>query len=528
MRPTLEKVLTTLSELLLMLAEETGYTTDELLRQFRTSTQTPNRKPYRVEAIFDLSPDIFCIHHKDGQLVWCNRAYRDLTGLTGDSVFTTPTFTFIHPDDQQLTVDASRENLVNGEGVLRHFKNRLRRYDGEYVVVAWMSVAGEDEYVYSIARDVTVLDQVEQQLVTQEERYRQLFESNPLPLAVIDSQNYRVLAANDAILVQYGYSREEFLALTMFDFHVQEDITAITPKLEDVPRGLLNSIPVRHRKKDGTIFAVDVTKHDITFEGRNAWIVFAHDATDRIAAERERLQVQTLELKLAKEQELKTHKERFVSTLSHEFRTPLTIAHTLVENLSRYHERMSPERIEEKLAQVNEQLDSMMGIMEGILMLYRTDAQRKNFKREPIQLPDLCQQIIANVEIYDQKSHRFVQEFKDLEDRVMLDRQIVEHIITNLLTNAVKYSPAKTQITLALTQQTNSLVIEVRDEGIGIPEADQAKLFEPFYRATNVGDIGGTGLGLAIVKEYVEVHRGTISVNSTVGVGTTFIVRLPV
>jgi signal transduction histidine kinase len=104
---------------------------------------------------------------------------------------------------------------------------------------------------------------------------------------------------------------------------------------------------------------------------------------------------------------------------------------------------------------------------------------------------------------------------------------LLRHILGNLLTNALKYSPAGSAVELQIFQEANELVLQVRDHGIGIPPEDMRRLFEPFYRASNVSNVNGTGLGLVIVKNSVEAHGGSLSVDSQVGIGTTFTVRLP-
>jgi signal transduction histidine kinase len=108
-----------------------------------------------------------------------------------------------------------------------------------------------------------------------------------------------------------------------------------------------------------------------------------------------------------------------------------------------------------------------------------------------------------------------------------LDERFLQQILTNLLSNAAKYSPEGTEICLELRREASHLVFRVSDQGIGIPQEDQARLFEPFHRAKNAGNTQGTGLGLAIVKRNVEALAGTIAFTSEPGAGTTFTVRLP-
>lgn len=109
-----------------------------------------------------------------------------------------------------------------------------------------------------------------------------------------------------------------------------------------------------------------------------------------------------------------------------------------------------------------------------------------------------------------------------------MDQKLLWHILTNLLSNAIKYSPQGGTVHLELSCQNGEATIQIKDDGIGIPPTDQERLFEVFHRAKNVGKIPGTGLGLSIVKKFVDLHGGQITVNSEVGVGTTFTVLLPV
>lgn len=127
----------------------------------------------------------------------------------------------------------------------------------------------------------------------------------------------------------------------------------------------------------------------------------------------------------------------------------------------------------------------------------------------------------------DDRHHRFHLEIETPVPTIRADRDFLEHIFLNLLTNALKYSPENTTITIAVSSDESAWHFSVRDEGIGIPEEDIKDLFEPFQRASNVGSVKGTGLGLAIVKQYIELHGGTIEVQSTEGKGTTVTVQLP-
>ncbi|MCA9916262.1 MAG: ATP-binding protein, partial [Anaerolineae bacterium] len=137
----------------------------------------------------------------------------------------------------------------------------------------------------------------------------------------------------------------------------------------------------------------------------------------------------------------------------------------------------------------------------------------------------LCQKVIDTLQLVDDYQHTIILEADS--GSVQADPRLLDHVLTNLLANAIKYSPVGTAINIEVTRQADFWQFAVQDEGIGVPEDDLSRLFEPFYRATNVRNLPGTGLGLSIVRDYVILHGGDIKVESTIGVGTTFIFTLP-
>jgi signal transduction histidine kinase len=150
-------------------------------------------------------------------------------------------------------------------------------------------------------------------------------------------------------------------------------------------------------------------------------------------------------------------------------------------------------------------------------------------KLEPVDINQLGGQIIDEFHTYImlKTKHKFKYETENLNNRVLLDRDLIKQVIENLLTNATKYSPEKSVVFLRMNYSSRFIIIRVKDEGIGIPSEEINNLFVPFYRASNTGEISGSGLGLAIVKRAVELHNGKISIKSEVGIGTEFIVTIP-
>ncbi|HEX3054450.1 MAG TPA: ATP-binding protein, partial [Aggregatilineaceae bacterium] len=234
-----------------------------------------------------------------------------------------------------------------------------------------------------------------------------------------------------------------------------------------------------------------------------------------------------LRLALEKEKEVGELKSRFVSIASHEFRTPLAVILATTETLTHYRARMDDAQIDVRLDKILQQVDHMKGIMEDVLQLARIQAGRLEFQPVDSDLNVLCQDIVEEFQSRPEYRERVVYRYMDAPVMVSVDLRLMRQIISNLVSNALKYSPPNASIHLELSHDDESVRCRVSDQGIGIPPEDLKRLFEPFHRAGNVGTIAGTGLGLSITREAVLAHGGSIEVESEVGQGTTFTVVLP-
>lgn len=233
-----------------------------------------------------------------------------------------------------------------------------------------------------------------------------------------------------------------------------------------------------------------------------------------------------LEQALQREKELSELKSRFISMASHEFRTPLAAIRAIADTLILYRHKLSVEQIDKRLTKIQDQVNHLTGIIEDVLHLVRLQASRIEYTPVSIDLEALARTIIE--ELTDQfGDNRIVYHCDTRLRTVTLDPKLMRQIMTNLMSNALKYSRAEQLVYVDLTYQPGALTLQIRDEGIGIPATDLPHLYEPFHRAANVGVIAGTGLGLIITKESVELQGGTIEVTSQLGVGTTCTVWLP-
>jgi signal transduction histidine kinase len=229
-----------------------------------------------------------------------------------------------------------------------------------------------------------------------------------------------------------------------------------------------------------------------------------------------------------REKELSELKSKFLSVASHEFRTPLATILSSAELLERYAERIEPQERTNLLESIEAGAKRMNALINDVLTLGRAESGVLRLNPARLDLRELCERVVREFRIAQGHSHmvRFNDRF-DLPAAEM-DERLLRHILENLLSNAAKYSPDGSEITITVGRQAEDVLIEVQDQGIGIPEQDHARLFESFHRASNVENRPGTGLGLAIVRKAVELHGGSIAFKSAPGKGTRFSVRLPV
>jgi signal transduction histidine kinase len=242
--------------------------------------------------------------------------------------------------------------------------------------------------------------------------------------------------------------------------------------------------------------------------------------------ERKRLEEDLLET-LAREKELSEIKSRFVSMTSHEFRTPLAAILSSTELLADYGERLPVDEKQELTDMIKASVMRMTHMLDDILLIGRADAGRLEFSPQPLDLRAFCARILDEVAKGNEGRHQMILRHRGTVRPVNVDEKLLRHILINLVGNAAKYSPTGGLVELTATSRESDLQFEVADQGMGIPREDLPGLFETFHRGSNVGNIPGTGLGLAIVKKAVDLHGGTISVETQVGKGTRFTVTLP-
>jgi len=249
------------------------------------------------------------------------------------------------------------------------------------------------------------------------------------------------------------------------------------------------------------------------------------EVKERVEAEQMlRSKEEQLQIALSSEKELNELKSRFVSTASHEFRTPLATILSSASIILKYNKEEEQVNREKHIGKIKNAVNHLTGLLNDFLSLSKLEEGRVNIMIEPMYLSELLQEIAEDLSGIKKPG----QEIRfDGQNQIELhtDRNILKNILFNIISNAIKYS--EEDIHIVVEEKQSDVSIAVRDRGIGIPGDDQKHLFTRFFRATNVGNIQGTGLGLNIVKRYCELLSASIDISSEFGVGTTVEITIP-
>jgi signal transduction histidine kinase len=230
---------------------------------------------------------------------------------------------------------------------------------------------------------------------------------------------------------------------------------------------------------------------------------------------------------LLKEKELVELKTRFVTIASHEFRTPLTSILLSVGILRDFAAILTEEERQESLARISGGVHHMTKLLEDLLVFGKAESGEMRPKPTRLPLQSWLEEIVTKAREHYGRRRELVYAPPPASQEYWGDESMLKQILEHLLSNADKFSPEGAAVSLDIHSENNTLKIIVADQGIGIPEDDLPRIFEPFHRGKNIGNIGGTGMGLAIVEKMVLFLRGSIAVQSAVGKGTTFTVSLP-
>jgi len=358
---------------------------------------------------------------------------------------------------------------------------------------------------------------------------------------------------NPSALALFGYNRDELIGKNVSVLMPQPDKSRhdqyIANYRQTGERHIIGiGREVQGQRKDGSVFPFRLGVSEVKFSDRRIFTGFIHDLSRQKEDElkiksyteelehkiKERTQdlIRSInELETAKEhvsalfekeKELNQLKTRFVSMASHEFRTPLSSIQLSASLIDKYTSKNDAASVEKHTTKIKNAINNLTTILNDFLSLEKLEAGKVEPTANWFDIISFAEEIVEEMQLISKQNQLIVYEHTGTSAQVFLDHNLLKNCIINLISNAIKYSGENTMIQFNTILRENELIVEVKDNGIGIPEADKINLFEPFFRAHNTGDIPGTGLGLNIVKRYVGLMNGTVSCDTEQHKGTTF------
>lgn len=376
---------------------------------------------------------------------------------------------------------------------------------------------------------------------------------------VVVGKDAGIVMVNPKAEQLFGYEKDELIGKkieTLIPRRLAAAHASHRDKYMDKPhsRAMGIGLDLFAARKDGSEFPVEVSLSNFTTSEGQYFMSFIIDITERKKQEKEikvlnaelenRVEERTVALaqainKLAEskqevmraletEKELNELKSRFITTASHEFRTPLGTILSSVLLIAEYTDAKDQDKRLKHIHRIQSAVHNLTQILNDFLSLSKLEEGIVRNQPEDIQLDEFARELIEEMQSTLKPGQSIDYIHTGREKYVNLDKQSLKNVLINLLSNAIKYSPEGKSISLHTVCERDRVVMEVKDQGIGIPKADQPLLFERFFRAANSGNVQGTGLGLNIVKKYIELMEGHISFTSVLDEGTVFTLEFPV
>ncbi len=475
-------------------------------------------------SLIENAHDTTTIVNEQGTIIYTSPSSERVLGYKPEEMVGRNSFEMLHPDDLPVVMELFNSTLGN-HGSAEKAEYRYRHKNGSWRVMEAIgnNLFGNPAVRGAVinARDITERKQAEEEVRQSEERYRSLFESNPLPALVHDAETSYFLAVNDAAIEHYGYSREEFLSLKTTQIRPVEEVSKYIALVESQPEKSGNHGEWKHQKKDGTVIDVEIISQPFIFEGRSAKLVIATDITAR--KQMEEVMMRAKEAAEAANQS----KSEFLANMSHEIRTPMNGIIGMTELLI---DTPLDSEQREYLEMVRLSADSLLEIINDILDFSKIEAGKLRLDSSEFRLQDT---LGDTMKTFAPRAHEKGLELvlhiaPQTPDTLIGDAVRLRQIVVNMLGNAVKFTQSgEIALRIEVEEQSEEEVIlhfSIRDTGIGISPEKQQLIFEAFTQAdaSTTRKFGGTGLGLAISSRLVELMGGSIWVESEAGRGSTF------
>lgn len=487
----------------------------------------------RFRMLFELVPFGILQTDATGKRIYCNPHWCDMLGLTLAEALEQSENQFVYPDDIE-TVRNMWYTMLKTKQAVEGMRFRYLRPDGSVIWAAGnmrpiLDPQGRITGTLVAVNDITKRIELEDALRRSEERGRLITDNIHDVVVLTDSHNH-IQFASPSIKAVFGYEPGAVIGHPLRDYIQRNELSTIAASLDSVIQvGMPNIVfETQVSNHKGHTVDVEVSAKLMQDEhGGFAGGVFAlRDSTQRKLIESIMLEQEKLKSALEKETELSNIKSRMMNRIAHEFRTPLAVVQSAIENLTTYYPRFTEQQRLEKQDKIRTQIRVITNMLDDIGLVVKGTFTQAHIHRYEIDLTAICRGIANQIETNFNRPAIFLLDMPPML-RVKIDANVLKTAIKNIMHNAVLYSPPNAPVTVRLVQQSDSFELSVIDTGIGIPPNEIPRIFEPFFRGSNIGEISGLGIHLTLALAAVEAHDGSISVESTEGQGSTFTITIP-
>jgi len=435
---------------------------------------------------------------------------------------------YVHPNDVQYAT--SRLSQASEGKAVFDVQFRIVRPDGElrYINGSATPLLDDDGNVIKVIGnniDITSIKIAEDKLLDQDNILKHVTDA-----IITTDTEFRILTWNHRAEEMYGWRVDEVIGKRMGNI-VKSEYTNTTTEDAIVElsgkghwQGEVTQLS-RSGQRLHVMASVSAIRDD---EGElRGYVAVNRDISAKKRSEQLQVDHEVMQQQLDKEHELAEWRATMMSTIAHELRTPLSVVMFSADMLVQFADRLSPEKQKDHLQKVTFHAKRLDTMIDELNLLARAERGYLETNFEQINIQVFCEALIDNFRPLLLDSHQLRLTIDPSVTHISMDAKLMKMAVSNLLTNAIKYSPDGGLIELRIKSENGRVTFIVRDEGLGIPDKDQDMLLRPFKRATNVKHIRGSGLGLSIVREVVKQHAGDIDFQSTVGEGTTFRLWIP-
>lgn len=385
-------------------------------------------------------------------------------------------------------------------------------------------------YVMALVTDITERKESETEL----KHWANIFHESLNEIFIFDAETLKFVNVNKGAQKNIGYTGKELAKMTPVDikpeYTLEQFEAFITPLVNGKKSRLV--FDTKHKRKDGTTYPVEVHLQTSMSEGRKTIVAIILDITERVNYT-ERLEktveerTHQLEVALDKEKDLNDLKTKFLSLVSHEFKTPLSGISTSAALIGKYPKEEQQEKREKHINTIKSKVKYLNTIIDDFLSIERLDTGKSNYKYSEFPLSKVLNEVIYDANMH-LKDGQHILYPKNADDIVLyFDEKILELSLSNLIHNAIKYSGEHTTVSVKAVQKKEHVLLQIMDQGIGIPQEEQRFIFDRYFRAANVLLNPGTGIGLNIVKGHLENLGAQINFESVENEGSTFSIRIP-